>query len=419
MKRKRVTVVCVICIVMIAAIVGKMLQQMIYQNFEGKTIQAEQERTVYGKGREYHDVEKAMVSGINLTKLEKEQEAAKLAEKHREAYIADCLDKMTLEQKLAQMMILTNEKDITKQNMEIYQPGGIILFGVDFDGKTIREVKGRIDELQSYVNYPLLVGVDEEGGEVSRVAGMKEENLPKFKSVRTLYSEGGTAAIREETTVKTEFLKEMGINLNFDPVADVVSNPQAYMYERSASEDAAEVSEYVKTVVLIMQEKEMVCCLKHFPGYGNNANTHQTFALDSKELSVYCEEDFLPFQAGIMAGADMIMVSHIVMQAVDGENPASLSAEVHRLLRKDLAFSGVVIADDLNMRAVLSRMSIKEATAKAFIAGNDMIFSADFTASMQGALEAVEKEELSMQQIDDSVTRVLRMKWNRELIILE
>lgn len=418
MRRKIVFLLCVVCILLLAAVGKEPLGQMLCHTVSSKdewTIS--QGNAVCGKGMRYRKVEQTLVSGVNLTKLAKEEK--KRAEEKREQYIRECIETMTLDQKLAQMMILTNEKDITGENLETFQPGGIIFFAVDFQGKTVRQVRDRVEELQSYVKVPLFVGVDEEGGKVSRISGLKDDMLPEFKSARKLYEEGGITAVRQETAVKVKLLKQMGINLNFDPVADVVSNSKAYMYERSASADVSEASEYVEAVVSVMHEQDMGCCLKHFPGYGNNANTHQTYASDDKELSVYRQKDFIPFQAGITKGADMVMVSHIVMSKVDEKNPASLSKRVHELLREDLSFSGVVIADDLNMKAILNRMSIKKATAKAFIAGNDMVFSADFKASLQGAVEAVEKGELSEQQVEESVARILRMKMDRELIITE
>lgn len=420
MKRRLVIILSIMCFLTAAIAVGKPLQMIIFQNFGFKTgTLAGSDHTVHEKGTRYPKVEEVMITGINLSRQAEEEAKKKQAADKRETYIAECIRKMTLEQKLAQLMILTNEKDITKDNIERYQPGGIILFGVDFDGKTIQEVKERVDKLQSYSGLPLLIGVDEEGGEVSRISGLREENLPVFESVRCLYERGGIAAVKEETIVKAGILKKMGINLNFDPVADIVTEPKAYMYERSAAGSALQVSEYVETVVLTMQEQGMISCLKHFPGYGNNVNTHLKFALDAKDILVYQEEDFLPFQAGIAQNADMIMVSHIVMKAVDENEPASLSEQVHELLRNELNFGGVVIADDLNMQAILNRMSIKEATAKALIAGNDMIFSADFEESIKGAVEAVEKGGLTETQINESVARVLCMKWNRKLLAEE
>lgn len=323
------------------------------------------------------------------------------------AYVDEQLSNMTIEQKLAQMMILTNENDITAENLRQYQPGGIIFFKVDFSGKTREEVRNRVENLQSYMEIPLLVGMDEEGGAVSRLDALKE--AVSFAGARELYQKGKDA-IREDTGLKMELLKDMGINLNFAPVADVVEQKSSYMYSRSASGDADEVAEYVKTVLTVMQEHQVMECMKHFPGYGENINTHNNLAKDSRKPEEYEEKDFIPFRAGIKEGVDMIMVSHIIMESVDSRNPASLSKKVHEILRKDLEFQGIVIADDLNMQAILNTWTIKDATVKAFLAGNDMIFSADFAASMKGATNAVTQGELPIEQVDDSVRRILRMK---------
>lgn len=331
-------------------------------------------------------------------------------------YLTEILSEMTLEQKLAQMMILTSERDITKTMLATYQPGGIILFSKDFDGKTAAQVKEQIEGFQADADIPLFIGVDEEGGEVSRISGMQDEKVPVFQSARQLYETGGTEAVYKDAIDKTKFLASMGINLNFAPVADVVENESSYMYDRSASGDPEEVAGYVAAVVDAMALENMGCCVKHFPGYGENANTHLVYAIDQKELSDYRNRDFIPFNRGIAAGADMIMVSHIVMTTVDAAKPASLSPSVHVLLREELGFDGVIMADDLNMRAVLNQMTLEEAAAEALAAGNDMIFSADFNAAMQGAKKAVEAGKLSVEQIDASVTRILKMKINQELI---
>lgn len=334
------------------------------------------------------------------------------------AYVEKQISNMTLDQKLAQMMILTNENDITAINLQTYQPGGIIFFEVDFRGKTIATVRNRVDMLQSYMQIPLFVGVDEEGGEVSRVKTLAEKNMPDFQGARVL-SNKGLDAVETDTKMKMQYLKELGINLNFAPVADVVENADSYMYLRSASGDADVVAQYVETVLSLMQENQVIGCVKHFPGYGDNVNTHDGLAYDNKTLLEYLEKDFVPFQAGIDAGVDMIMVSHIIMNTVDHENSASLSARVHDVLREDMKYKGVIIADDLNMQAILKTMTIEEATAKAFVAGNDMIFSANFAASMRGARKAVEEGNLTEEQVNESVNRILHMKIENGLIDIE
>ncbi len=340
------------------------------------------------------------------------------AEKHNQEqnYISDMVSQMTLEQKLAQMMILTNHEDIAESKLSVNQPAGIILFSDDFTGKTIQQVKQQIAEMQAVMKIPLFVGVDEEGGQVTRIAGLNEEDMPVFPGARTLYENGGTEAVGEDTKKKLEILTAMDINLNFAPVADVVGKKTSYMYERSAGGEPETASAYVETVINTMKDYHVGSCLKHFPGYGENANTHQEYVTDNKKLSAYRKKYFPSFQRGIAAGADMVMVSHIVMKAVDENTPSSLSPAVHRLLREELGFQGVIMADDLNMQAILSQMSLEEAAARAFIAGNDMIFSADFNATMKGAQQAVREGRLSEEAIDASVTRILRMKMNLGLL---
>lgn len=366
-----------------------------------------QDAHVYEKGvQRMSDSAQHGIEGTNLTELENR----KRQERDREDEIlTKWIEGMTTEQKLAQCMILTNEKDINAWNLQTYQPGGVIFFGVDFKGKTVEQVAARVKGLQQCMQVPLFVGVDEEGGQISRVKGLLDEGLPRFDSARELYAKG-TKAVIEDVEKKTALLERMGINLNFDPVADVVNDPVAYMYDRSASGDAEEAADYVKTVISVMKDQKIGSCLKHFPGYGNNANTHATFANDKKSLVTYRKQDFVPYRAGVAAGAEMIMVSHITMECVDRENLASLSGPVHTLLREELAFDGVVMADDLNMQAILMRMSLEEATGQALEAGNDMVFSADFAASMRGAKHALQSGQITETMLEDSVRRILRYK---------
>ena len=345
-------------------------------------------------------------------------EEALVKERQMSEYIEGKLSELTIEQKLAQMMILTNENDITAANLQKYQPGGVIFFEVDFKGKTIENVRNRVDVLQSYSKIPLLVGVDEEGGEVSRLKTLAERDVPNFQGARELYK-AGKDAIQTDTMLKMQYLTELGINANFAPVADVVNANSSYMYLRSASGDAKEVGDYVQTVLSVMEESQVVSCIKHFPGYGDNVNTHDSLAKDNRSLSEYEGKDFLPFRTGIKVGVDMVMVSHIIMEEVDDKNPASLSAKVHTMLRDELDFKSVVIADDLNMQAILKTMTIEEATGEAFVAGNDMIFSADFAASMKGAMNAMNEGRLKEAQVDESVRRILRMKIEKGLLMVE
>lgn len=369
-----------------------------------------------------------MQHGFNIIKqLERRADSVYRSEKDKKKacdekyakYITARISEMSLNEKLSQMMILTNPKDITEQTIASYQPGGIIYFSVDFKDKTIKEVAEKTKRLQAEAKCPMFIGVDEEGGKVSRIFGLRENRLPEFQSARVLWKDRNIEIVRADTREKNKVLKQMGINLNFNPVADVSNQRSAYMYERCAGGDGKTVADYVEVVLEVMQKENMCSCIKHFPGYGNNANTHAVYTVDKRPLTDYEASDFLPFKAGIKKGADMVMVSHIVMQSVDDTSPASLSKEVHRLLREELGYEGVVITDDLNMRAILLRMTIEQASKAAIIAGNDMIFSADYAASLKGMKQAVEDGKISEKQIDEALTRILKMKLTRGIIVVE
>ncbi|MDO5154602.1 MAG: glycoside hydrolase family 3 N-terminal domain-containing protein [Eubacteriales bacterium] len=348
--------------------------------------------------------------------MEQIQKEKQEKENKQNARIQKYIEQMTLEEKISQLMILTNPKDITVANIQEFQPGGVILFSVDFNGKTVEQVRGKVDQLQEVSNYPMLVCVDEEGGSVSRISGLVNAGIPAFYGARQLGNEKNWKLVKEQTLQKVALLRELGINVNFDPVADVTTSESSYMYSRSAAGDVKTVSKYVKTVVSVMKKENCISCVKHFPGYGENGNTHEVYIKDTRERMQYEDIDFKPFQTGIKAGADMVMVSHIVMQSVDDKNPASLSKSVHDILRKDLAFDSVIISDDLNMRAVLDKMTLAKASEKALEAGNDMIFSADFQASMRGIKKGIRKGRITEEQIDQAVYRVLKMKMEHELL---
>ncbi len=340
----------------------------------------------------------------------------RIAQEKKENF-TDLIASMTIEQKLAQRMILTNRADMEGQAFRDYMPGGVILFAGDFEGRTSAQVREYVAGLQKGMGVPLLVGVDEEGGSVSRVRGLAGSQVPVFQGARKLFEKGGGSLVRRDAIDKSFFLQEMGINVNFAPVADVVKSAASYMYARSASGDPREASEYVQAVVSGMRAAGMGCCLKHFPGYGENVNTHTTFAVDHKTLREYEEGDFLPFQAGIDAGADMVMVSHIVMEQTDSGIPASLSVPVHRLLRGQFGFDGVIICDDLAMQAIRRTMSMEEAAASALAAGNDMIFAENMEDAMRGARTMYERGEMTEKELDDALVRIFKMK--RRLGLLE
>ena len=322
----------------------------------------------------------------------------------------ELLDGMTLEEKVGQMFMARCPETDAAQLAADYHLGGYILFGRDFKDKTAEQVIADIQSCQDAAEIPLLIAVDEEGGTVNRVSSNPNLRSSPFRSPQSLYSEGGLELVRSDAQEKCRLLESLGININFAPVCDVSQDPADFIYDRTLGRDAQETSQYVAAVVETMAEEGMGSVLKHFPGYGNNTDTHTGVAYDDRPYDTFLTSDFLPFQAGIAAGADMVLVSHNIVSAMDEASPASLSPEVHRVLREDLGFTGVIVTDDLVMDGVRDFAGDDEAAVLAVQAGNDLLCCTDFQTQVPAVLAAVESGEITEEQIDAAVLRVLTMK---------
>lgn len=298
-----------------------------------------------------------------------------------------------------------------------YDIGGYILFGRDFEGQTPDSVTATIQSYQDAAATPMLIGVDEEGGTVVRVSANPAFRAEKFRSPQALYNEGGFDLITSDTREKDELLSSIGVNVNFAPVCDVSTDPNDFMNARSFGKDATQTSEYVRTVVGQMAADGMGMVLKHFPGYGNNIDTHTGIATDERPIETFRESDFLPFAAGIEAGAQSVLVSHNIVTCMDSELPASLSPAVHDILRDELGFEGVIMTDDLIMEAITDYTGGENAAVLAVQAGNDMLVSSDFVTQYNAVLAAVQDGTISEDRIRESAIRVIR--WKMDLGLLE
>ncbi len=334
--------------------------------------------------------------------VEQPSDAARQAE--------EILNEMTMEEKVGQMFIARCPKTDAVQKATEYHLGGYILFGRDFSEKTKDEVTQTIKSYQEAVEIPLLIGVDEEGGTVNRVSINSNMRAVPFESPQELYEKGSYDLIHRDTQEKCELLRSLGINLNFAPVCDVSQNPDDFIYKRSFGQDVKHTAEYVKTVVETMSTEGMGSVLKHFPGYGNNADTHTGISYDDRPYETFQNTDFLPFQAGIDSGADMVLIAHNIVKCMDEQYPASLSSKIHRILREELGFTGVMITDDLAMDGVRKFAGDTETAVLAVQAGNDMLCCTDFEVQIPAVLEAVERGEISEERIDESVLRILELK---------
>lgn len=320
------------------------------------------------------------------------------------------LEQMSLEEKTGQMFIARCPEEDAAAKAEQYHLGGYILFARDFEGKTKEQAVSAIQSYQSVSEIPMLIGVDEEGGTVTRVSRYPEFREEPFPSPQELYREGGFEAVAEDTEEKCALLKSLGINVNFAPVCDVSENPEDFIYERSFGQNGELTAEYVRTVTESMSGQGVACVLKHFPGYGDNTDTHTGVAYDERSYETFETSDFLPFRAGIESGAQIVLVSHNIVSCMDSRYPASQSSEVHKILREELGFSGVIVTDDLVMDGIRDFTSDSQAAVLAVQAGNDLLCCTDFETQIPAVTAAVEKGEISEERIDESVQRILEMK---------
>ncbi len=320
------------------------------------------------------------------------------------------LSQMNLSEKVGQMFFVRCPEKNAAQVVADYHIGAYILFARDFEEKTKEQVKDNIKSYQDKAKIPLLIGVDEEGGTVTRISRFTAFRSSRFKSPQELYKEGGLDAISQDTTEKCQLLTSLGINVNFAPVCDIATDTSAFIYDRTLGEDVNETSEYVKQMVYQMKSSNVGSVLKHFPGYGDNKDTHVGTSSDNRSMDDFRKKDFLPFKAGIEAGTQCILVSHNVVNAMDSSNPASLSSKVHEILRDELGYNGVIITDDLVMDAITGVENDSEAAVKAVLAGNDMLISSNYDKQITAVINAVNDGRISEDIINKAVTRILCWK---------
>ncbi|MCI8594513.1 MAG: beta-hexosaminidase [Oscillospiraceae bacterium] len=342
------------------------------------------------------------------------QTAPALTPKNR---VDELLAAMTVEEKVGQMFLARCPEVGGGAFAERYALGGYVLFGRDFKDCTPQQVRERVASYQAAAKVPMLIAVDEEGGTVVRVSRYPAFRPEPFQAPREVYANGGLDALRADAAEKSELLLSLGINVNLAPVCDLSDNSSDFIYDRSLGGDGETVGECVSAIVETMNKKEIGSVLKHFPGYGNNADTHTGIAYDRRALETFEQADFVPFRAGIEAGAGGVLVSHNIVFAMDDALPASLSPEVHRILREELGFDGVVITDDLAMDAIGQFTDGETAAVLAVEAGNDLLCCSDVETQYPAVLEAVQSGRITEERLDESVRRVLL--WKLKLGLLE
>lgn len=323
------------------------------------------------------------------------------------------LEKMTVEEKIGQMLLVRFEEENAIQTLEKYKFGGYVLFEKDFTDKSKEQVKSMISELQRVSKISLLVAVDEEGGKVVRVSSNRNIREEKFKSVSELYEEGGFDQIAQDTIEKSELLESLGINLNLAPVVDVSTNSEDYIYPRTLGRDVELTGTYARTVINASKERNVSYTLKHFPGYSSNLDTHIGTSVDNRTYQEIVDGSLPPFKVGIEAGAEAVLISHNIVTSIDSENPATLSRRMNELLRNELGFTGIIITDDLDMKALNKYDNI---VVKSVLAGNDLLIVTDYERSVNAIKTAIEDGTINEGIVDKAVKRIIAWKLYKGLI---
>ena len=329
------------------------------------------------------------------------------------------LNQMSLEERVGQLFLARCDANTAVTDLQTYHLGGFVLFAQDFEGQTPDSLREKLTSYQSAAKIPMLIAVDEEGGTVTRVSRYSAFRASPFLSPREYFAQGGMELVVQAEEEKSQLLHDLGISVNLGPVCDLADDPQAFMYQRSMGSDIQTVSDFVTGTVQIMGENSIGSALKHFPGYGNNTDTHTGMAVDSRTLDELAQRDLLPFAAGIQAGCDAILVSHTIVEAFDPSLPASLSPAVHQYLREDMSFSGVILTDDLVMQAITDTYGAGEAAVMAVLAGNDLLCSTEYATQYQAVLDAVLEGRIDIDVLNQAVRHVLQWKIDLGLLNLE
>lgn len=353
------------------------------------------------------------------------QETTEVTEEEKPSLVDETLAGMTLHEKVCQIMFVTPEEltgedgvtvagDATRQALENYPVGGIVYFAKNLESQD--QVKEMIDNSQKDSSIGLFVATDEEGGVVNRL--MDTVGTTYIGSMYYYKDDGDETAYENAYTIAND-MSALGFNLDFAPVADVWSNPDnTVIGERAYSDDYAQAAELVGNAVKGFNDGGVMCTLKHFPGHGDTAeDSHYSSAYVHRTKEEIMADEMQPFRSGIEAGAEFVMVGHLIVPDID-EVPATLSYKIATgILRDELKFEGVAITDSFEMESIADNYSVDDAVVMSVKAGMDMILQPKDMASAVNSIEqAVADGELSEDRIDESVRRILTLKESRGLL---
>lgn len=336
---------------------------------------------------------------------------------------------MTLQEKVAQLFIVEPEdltgssKTVTKISSRLknaykqYPVGGFILKSEHITGKS--QIKTLNEDLMSLgvstAGIIPFLAVDEEGGTVARIASNSALGVKNVGNMSAIGATKDTGQAYSAGKYIGNYLIKYGFNVDFAPVADIWSNKSNTVIKyRSFGSSSTLVSNMVGKFVSGLRSTGVASTLKHFPGHGNTTeDSHLGMAVSNRTLSQLRKSELLPFKKGIARGSEFVMVGHISLPKITGNNtPATLSKKiVTNILRKELSYDGIIITDSMSMEAITDSYSSGEAAVLAIQAGCDMILTPDdFTEAYTAVLEAVQSGEISESRLDESVTRIVTLK---------
>ncbi len=335
------------------------------------------------------------------------------------------LAEMTLREKVYQLfvvfpsdltgeIVVTSAGEAARRSLEERPVGGLIFDKTNLVSQD--QTRAMLASFQSYAGIPLLLTCDEEGGRVSRL--MSTIGTTKIGPMLTYEGQGPEKAGENAQTIGQD-LSSCGFNMDLAPVADVWSDPSnTVIGDRAYSTDFAAAARLIPAAVEGFHRGGVACTLKHFPGHGDtSADSHYGSVRVYKSLEDLRRQELLPFQAGIDAGADAVMVGHLIVEDVDGAPAPFSSALVTDLLRGEMGFDGVVVTDSLKMQAITDEYASGEAALRAVEAGVDLLLCPqDLEEAAHALISAVEDGTLPQERIDESVLRILSLKEARGIL---
>ncbi|MCC5910500.1 MAG: glycoside hydrolase family 3 protein [Clostridiaceae bacterium] len=359
-----------------------------------------------------------------------QEEVAEEGRNHINEVIEGYIQNMTLEEKVGQVFIESlryNEnaepmKYLSKkgkETIEKYHLGGVILFAENIS--TIEDTQQLIKDMQSTSNIPLFIAIDEEGGRVSRLNSSSAMPATKLPGNEILGKTENPRLAYEVGRILGRELFSLGINMNFAPVADVNTNPEnPVIGDRSFGKDHDKVGEMVSSITMGIQDENISAVLKHFPGHGDTSlDTHKEAVVIQHDIERLKSIEFIPFEKGIDANVDGIMLAHIQAPKITGDGlPATFSKKiVTDILRSELNYQSLIITDALEMAAISDYWSSGEAAVLAFEAGADiLLMPSSIEEAYEGLLHAIREKKITEERLDESIERILTIKYNRGIL---